>query len=121
VVVLDICQEIKVGSKNLNSWVEDQWPLDKSITIIEGKGNIDIHVLPTFHNVLFVNGLKADLRSISQFHNENHNMHFSKDEYNMYNYTSKYIMKGTKILDNYYEVSTLTTFDYHKGNTRWYW
>jgi len=121
VVVLDICQEIKVGSKNLNSWVEDQWPLDKSITIIEGKGNIDIPVLPTFHNVLFVNGLKADLRSISQFHNENHNVHFSKDECNMYNYTGKYIMKGTKILDNYYEVSTLTTFDYHKGNTRWYW
>jgi hypothetical protein len=32
----------------------------------------------------------------------------------MYNYAGKYIIKGTKTLDNYYEVSTLTTFDYHK-------
>ena len=31
---------------------------DWSTTTIEDKGSIDIHSSPTFHNVLFVNGLK---------------------------------------------------------------
>jgi hypothetical protein len=47
---------------------------DRSIATIEDKGNIEISGLPIFHNVLFVNGLKANLLSISQFCDENHSV-----------------------------------------------
>lgn len=38
---------------------------DGSTTTIEGKESIDILGFPTFHNVLFVNDLKANLLSIN--------------------------------------------------------
>jgi hypothetical protein len=38
---------------------------DECIATIEGKENVEIHGLPIFHNVLFVNDLKANLLSIS--------------------------------------------------------
>jgi hypothetical protein len=38
---------------------------DGSTTTIENKGSIDIHGSPIFHNILFVNGLKANILSIS--------------------------------------------------------
>jgi hypothetical protein len=47
---------------------------DRSIATIEDKGNVEISGLPIFHNVLFVNGLKANLLSISQFCDENHSV-----------------------------------------------
>ena len=47
---------------------------DVSIATIEGKENIEILDLSIFHNVLFVNDLKANLLSISQFHDENHSV-----------------------------------------------
>jgi len=40
---------------------------DGDTTTIKGKRSIDILGSPTFHNVLFVNGLKANLLRISQF------------------------------------------------------
>lgn len=62
---------------------------DRSITTIKGKRSIDILSLPTFHNVLFINGLKANLLSINQFCDENHSVQFFKDECNTYNCASK--------------------------------
>jgi len=47
---------------------------DRSITTIKGKRSIDILSLPIFHNVLFINGLKANLLSINQFCDENHSV-----------------------------------------------
>jgi hypothetical protein len=76
----------------------------KAPTTIKGNKSIDISSLPTFHTVLFVNDHKANLLSISQFCDENHSMQFSKDECNIYNRAGKWIMNGTRILDNYYEV-----------------
>jgi len=49
---------------------------DRSITTIEGKIKVEIHCLPIFPNVLFVNDLKGNLLSISQFCDENHNVSF---------------------------------------------
>jgi hypothetical protein len=76
----------------------------KAPTTIKGNRNINISSLPTFHTILFVNGHKANLLSISQFFDENHSLQFSKDESNIYNHAGKWIMNGTRILDNYYEV-----------------
>jgi len=87
---------------------------DGSITTIEGKWSIDIPYVLTFHNVLFINGLKANLLSISQFHDENHNVLFSKDECNIYSLADKWIIKRIRTLDNCYRVSTLTTLGCHK-------
>jgi hypothetical protein len=47
---------------------------DGSITTIKGKRSIDILSLPTFYNVLFINGFKANLLSINQFCDENHSV-----------------------------------------------
>jgi hypothetical protein len=84
---------------------------DGSTSTIKGWGSIDISGLPTFHNVLFVNSLKANLSSISQFYDKNHIMYFSKDESNIYNRVGKWIIKGTRTLDNYYGVSNLNHFE----------
>lgn len=62
---------------------------DGSITTIKGKGSVDILCLPTFHNVLFINGLKANLLNINQFCDENYRVQFFKDECNIYNCASK--------------------------------
>ena len=63
---------------------------------------------------MFINGLKANLLSISQFHDENHNVLFSKDECNIYSLADKWIIKRIRTLDNCYRVSTLTTLGCHK-------
>jgi hypothetical protein len=47
---------------------------NRSTTMIKGKINIDIPNLPTFHNILIVNSLKANLLSISQFYYKNHSV-----------------------------------------------
>ena len=87
---------------------------DGSKTIVEGKRSIDIPGLPTFHNFLIINGLKVNLLSISQYCDENHNVQIFKDEYIIYNHASKWITKGTRTLENYYRVSTLTTLGCHE-------
>jgi hypothetical protein len=69
---------------------------DGSITTIKGKWNVEIPSLPIFHNILFVNGLKANLLSISQFCDKNHSVQFSKEECNIYNCPSKLIMISTR-------------------------
>lgn len=84
---------------------------DGSTSTIKGWGSIDISGLPTFHNVLFVNSLKANLLSISQFYDKNHIMYFSKDESNIYNRVGKWIIKGTRTFNNYYGVSNLNHFE----------
>jgi hypothetical protein len=63
---------------------------------------------------LFVNGVKANLLSTSRFYDENHSVQFCKDECNIYNYTDKWIIKGTGTLDNCRGVSTLTNLSCHK-------
>jgi len=80
---------------------------DGSTSTIKGRGSIDIPSFPTFHNVFFVNSLKANLSSISQFYDKNHSMYFSKDESNIYNHVGKWIIKGTRTLDNYHGISNL--------------
>jgi len=87
---------------------------DGSTTIVEGKRSIDIPGLRTFHNVLIINGLKSNLLRISPYYDENHSVQNFKDEYNIYNHASKWITKGTRTLENYYRVSTLTTLGCHE-------
>ncbi|XP_040996013.1 uncharacterized protein LOC121242185 [Juglans microcarpa x Juglans regia] len=87
---------------------------DGSTTTVEGKGSVDVPGLPTLHNVIFVNGLKANLLSISQFCDDHLSVQFSKDECKVYNSAGKWILKGTKTADNCYGVSPIITMYCHK-------
>ena len=84
-----------------------------STTIIEGKRSINILGLPTFHNFLFVNGLKSNILNINQFCDQNYSVQFSKNKCNIHNYVGL-LMKGARTIDNCYGISTLTTLGCHK-------
>lgn len=58
---------------------------DGSKAIVKGKWSINISGLPTFKIVLYVNGLKANLLSISicQFHDKNYSNKFYMDDCNV--------------------------------------
>ena len=62
-----------------------------------------------------VNGLKGNLVSTQQFYGENHNVPFSKNEWNIYNYSRKGIMKGTRTSSICYGISTLIVRGCHKA------
>lgn len=65
---------------------------DGSKSTVEEKGNIKIFGLPILQNVLFVNGLKANLLSFIQFCDNNFFVEFSKDECNVYNQAGEWIL-----------------------------
>ncbi|KAG2708148.1 hypothetical protein I3760_05G178300 [Carya illinoinensis] len=78
---------------------------DGSKVVIEEKGSIEIPRLPVLHDVLFVNGLKANLLSISQFCDNNFSVQFSKDECSLYDKGGEWVLKGTRTSDNCYGIS----------------
>ncbi|KAG6687380.1 hypothetical protein I3842_11G068300 [Carya illinoinensis] len=73
---------------------------DGSTTTVEGKGSVDVSSLPTLHNVLFVNGRKANLLSIN--------------ECKVYNSAEKWILKGTRTANKCYGVSPMNTMHCYK-------
>ncbi|KAG2667762.1 hypothetical protein I3760_15G130800 [Carya illinoinensis] len=83
------CSRHMSGDKNLFKKIEASHGGtvtfgDGSKAVIEGKGSIEIPGLPVLHDVLFVNGLKANLLSISQFCDNDFSVQFSKDACNLY-------------------------------------
>lgn len=87
---------------------------DGGKTIVEGKWSIEIHELPILYNVLFINGLKANLLIISKFCDNNLSVQFSKDECNIYNQAGEWILKGPRTLDNCYGVSPTSRLSCHR-------
>jgi hypothetical protein len=82
---------------------------DGSQSKVIGKGIIDIPGLETSQEALYVEGLKANLLSISQFWDNDLVVQFSKKECNKFDSSGKWLMGGKRNADNCYGLPSLTT------------
>jgi hypothetical protein len=73
-----------------------------------GKGLIDIPELGASQEALYVEGLMANLLSISQFCDNDLVVQFSKKECNIFDSSGKWQMGGEMTVDNYYGLPGLT-------------
>jgi hypothetical protein len=75
---------------------------DGSQSRVIGKGIIDIPILGTSQEALYVEGLKANLLSISQFCDNDLVVKFSKKECNIFDSSGRWLMGGERTADNCY-------------------
>jgi hypothetical protein len=75
---------------------------DGSQSRVIGKGIIDIPGLGTSQEALYVEGLKANLLSISQFCDNDLVVQFSKKECNIFDSSGRWLMGGERTADNCY-------------------
>jgi hypothetical protein len=73
---------------------------DGSQSKVIGKGIIDIPGLGTSQEALYVEGLKENLLTISQFCDNNLVVQFSKKECNIFDSSGKWLMGGERTADN---------------------
>jgi len=81
---------------------------DRSQSRVIGKGIIDIPGLGTSQKALYVEELKANLLSISQFCDNNLVVQFSKKECNIFDNSGRWLMGGERTADNCYGLPGLT-------------
>jgi hypothetical protein len=81
---------------------------DGSQSKVIGKWIIDIPGLETSQEALYVEGLKANLLSISQFCDNDLVVQFSKKECNIFDSSGRWLMGGERIADNCYGLAGLT-------------
>jgi hypothetical protein len=82
---------------------------DGSQDKVIGKGQIDIPRLGVSQKALYVEGLKANLLSISQFCDDDLGVQFSKKECNIFDNCGKWLMGGEKTIDNCYGLPVLSS------------
>jgi hypothetical protein len=82
---------------------------DGSQSRVIGKGIIDIPGLRTSQEALYVERLKANLLSISQFCDNDLVVQFSKKECNIFDSSGRWLMGGKRTADNCYGLAGLTT------------
>lgn len=81
---------------------------DRSVTFggvkgnVIGKGNIDLPNTLKLNNVRLVEGLSANLISISQLCDEGYSIKYSKKKCEVLNSEQTTVMLGSRLLDNYY-------------------
>jgi hypothetical protein len=75
---------------------------DGSQSKVIGKGIIDIPGLRASQEALYVEGLKANLLSISEFCDNDLVVQFSKKECNIFDSSDKWLMRGDRTADNCY-------------------
>ena len=75
---------------------------DGSKSQIKGKGTISLLGLPDIANMLYVEGLRVNLLSISQICNQDFMMLFSKGKCLVLNKSGKKLISGVRTLDNCY-------------------
>ena len=73
---------------------------DGSKSQIKGKGTISLLGLPDITNVLYVEGLRVNLLSISQIYDQDFMVLFSKRKCLMLNEPGKKLISGVRTLDN---------------------
>ena len=78
---------------------------DGSKSVIRGIGIVDIPGLPVFEDVWYVDGLKANLLSISQICDNGLNVLFTKYECEILDGRGDYICIGVKTIDNCYGIT----------------
>ena len=76
---------------------------------ILGKGTLNLDGLPKLKNVLLVEGLKANLISISQICDQGFTVNFSRDNCDVIDQNGVSILKGYRSIDNCYTVSPSLT------------
>ena len=79
---------------------------DGSTSRVVGKGNIRSQGLPNLTDVLLVEGLKANLISISQLCDAQHQVQFFKIECSIFDKNGTYVMKDVCTSDNCYEITS---------------
>ncbi|KAG9444874.1 hypothetical protein H6P81_016214 [Aristolochia fimbriata] len=72
---------------------------------ITGKGTLNVDGLPRLQNVLLVQGLKANLISISQLCDENLQVHFTSEKCLVADHESNLVMEGVRTGDNCYKLT----------------
>ena len=77
---------------------------DGSKSKINGKGIISLPGLPDIANVLYVEGLRVNLLSISQICDQDFMVLFSKGKCLVMDESGKKLISGVHTLDNYYEL-----------------
>ena len=83
---------------------------DGFIGRVLGKGTLNVEGFPRLKNVLHVEGLKANLISISQICDSNLHVNFSRDKCFVMNEFGNCVLEGTRSLDNCYTLSQSYTF-----------
>ena len=78
---------------------------DGSKLVIRGIGTVDILGLPVFEDVWYVNGLKANLLSISQICNNGMNVLFPKYECEIFDDGGDCICVGIRAANNCYGIT----------------
>ncbi|XP_062093820.1 uncharacterized protein LOC133799844 [Humulus lupulus] len=92
---------------NLLSYVEGYVTFgDGSKRRIMGRGKLHLHGLPPLKNVLYVEGLKANLISVSQICDEGCTVLFSKTDYTVVSTSRIHVLTGIISNDNCYLLST---------------
>jgi hypothetical protein len=81
---------------------------DRNQSKVIGKGLINISGLRVSQEALYVEGLKANLFSISQVCDNDLVVKFSKKECNIFDSSGKWLMGGERTVDNYYGLPSLT-------------
>ncbi|XP_022895268.1 uncharacterized protein LOC111409455 [Olea europaea var. sylvestris] len=77
---------------------------DGATTPIRGNGSITIAGLPTTSNVLYVEGLKSNLLSISQIYDADYEVSFVQKRCTIYNTSGGVVLEGVTTSDNCYGV-----------------
>jgi hypothetical protein len=108
------CSKHMTGNKTLLKQVQmgkGGWITygDGSQSKVIGKGIIDIPGLGTSQEALYVEGLKENLLSISQYCDNDLVVQFSKKECNIFDSSGKWLMGGERTVDNCYGLPGLTT------------
>ena len=78
---------------------------DGSKSVIRGIGTVDIQGLPVFEDVWYVDGLKANLLSISQLCDNGLNVLFTKYECKILDGGGDYMCVGVRTTDNCYRLT----------------
>ena len=76
---------------------------------IKGKGIVSIPGFSPLNDVLFVEGLKENLLSVSQFCDDMQEIKFSKECCSIYSSTGKCIVKRSRSADDWFWIDTLPT------------
>ena len=78
---------------------------DGSLARVKGKGSMVILGCPKLNKVLYVEGLKANLLSISKMHDKDHRVNFYQDLCEPVNKKGKVVITRHMIVDNCYVIN----------------
>ena len=78
---------------------------DGSLARVKDKGSIAIHGCPKLDGVLYVEGLKVNLLSISEMYDKDHRVNFCQELCEVVNKEGKVVITRHRTIDNYYDIN----------------